>query len=163
MIPSSEVTLFHEKSKSVYRSLHLVSFHIFKKTLQRPNKSNCLLLRHIYVYIQKAYLSDLICNYQTTGKTKDHMKKKYNQYNPPWNQWKHFEISHMYRGSLFTAHTLIYSSKRWIIFMCITFFVTWGWPKLMICVQFFPSIPVKSSCTPAAYHHWDGSHCDHMR
>lgn len=83
MIPSSEVTLFHEKSKSFYRSLHLVSFHIFKQTLQRPNKSICLLLRHIYVYIQKAYLADLNRNYQTTGKTKDHMKKKYDEYNLP--------------------------------------------------------------------------------
>lgn len=70
MIPSSEVTLFHEKSKSIYRYLHLVSFHIFKQTLQRPNKSVCLLLSHIYVYIQKEYLSDLNCNYQTAGKTK---------------------------------------------------------------------------------------------
>lgn len=57
----------------------------------------------------------------------------------------------MYRGNLFTALTLIYSSKRQVIFMCITFFVTGGWPKLMICVQFFPSILVKSkhtSCIP---------------
>lgn len=141
----SEVTLFHQKRTPLNGFL--------------GKSSLVLVVPHIYKHAMESNGPVCVKEHSTWG----WIKWRGGWNNPFENQWKRFEILLVLRSSLFTACALIYSSKRWVTFMCITFFVTWGWPCVMICVQFFPLIHVRPSCTPAAFHDWHGSHCDHMR